>query len=94
MSVYASIDELRKDRARWKRKNKIAQLKRTIARLKFENEIFKHSFIQNRNFLKSLLSLVLKPKSTPIHRLCDIKMQLDIKLASMKDYEQKETKHD
>ena len=32
MSVYATRDELRQDRARWKRKNRIRQLKATIAR--------------------------------------------------------------
>lgn len=37
MSVYATLQDLRNDRARWKRKNKIAQLKRTIARLEAEN---------------------------------------------------------
>lgn len=38
MSVYATRDELRQDRARWKRKNRVKQLKRTIARLKREKE--------------------------------------------------------
>ena len=33
MSVYLTRQDLMNDRARWKRKNKIAQLKRTISRL-------------------------------------------------------------
>ena len=33
MSVYATMQHLHADRARWKRKNRIAQLKRTITRL-------------------------------------------------------------
>ena len=37
MSVYATHQDLLYDRARWKRKNRIAQLKRTIARLEAEN---------------------------------------------------------
>ena len=37
MSVYATRDELRQDRARWKRKNRIRQLKHTIAHLTEEN---------------------------------------------------------
>jgi cell division protein FtsB len=37
MSVYATRQDLRNDRARWKRKNKIKQLKRTIERLEAEN---------------------------------------------------------
>lgn len=37
MSVYATHQDLLNDRARWKRKNRIAQLKRTIARLRMEN---------------------------------------------------------
>ena len=37
MSVYATIRHLHDDRARWKRKNRIKQLKRTIARLRWEN---------------------------------------------------------
>lgn len=35
MSVYATRDELRQDRARWKRKNKIAQLKRSLEKYKY-----------------------------------------------------------
>ena len=34
MSVYATRDELRQDRARWKRKNRIAQLKRSLEKYK------------------------------------------------------------
>ena len=37
MSVYATRDELYEDRARWKRKNRVKQLKHTIARLRWEN---------------------------------------------------------
>ena len=32
MSVYATRDELRQDRARWKRKNRVKQLKRSLHR--------------------------------------------------------------
>lgn len=46
MSVYSTRDELRQDRARWKRKNRIRQLKATIAHLTEEN-----------NHLRTLLSL-------------------------------------
>lgn len=35
MSVYASKDELYQDRARWKRKNRIAQLKRSLEKYKY-----------------------------------------------------------
>lgn len=38
MSVYASKTELYNDRARWKRKNRIARLKDKIARLTAENK--------------------------------------------------------
>jgi hypothetical protein len=44
MSVYATRDELRQDRARWKRKNRIRQLKATIARQKKEYERLWESF--------------------------------------------------
>lgn len=44
MSVYATRDELRQDRARWKRKNRIRQLKATIARQKKEYESLWESF--------------------------------------------------
>ena len=37
MSVYATIRHLHDDRARWKRKNRIKQLKHTVARLSQEN---------------------------------------------------------
>lgn len=40
MSVYATRDEMRQDRARWRRKNRVAQLKHTIARLNRELAIF------------------------------------------------------
>ena len=46
MSVYATQDELRQDRARWRRKNRVAQLKHTIARLNRELAIF----IEPENF--------------------------------------------
>lgn len=46
MSVYATRDELRQDRARWRRKNRVAQLKHTIARLNRELAIF----IEPENF--------------------------------------------
>ena len=36
MSVYSSTQELHEDRARWKRKNRLRQLKATIARQKQE----------------------------------------------------------
>lgn len=35
MSVYATIRHLHADRARWKRKNRVKQLKRTIERYKY-----------------------------------------------------------
>jgi hypothetical protein len=34
MSVYATRDELRQDRARWKRKNRVKQLKRSLHKYK------------------------------------------------------------
>lgn len=34
MSVYVSKDELYEDRARWKRKNRVAQIKRSLHRYK------------------------------------------------------------
>lgn len=35
MSVYGSKDELYQDRARWKRKNRVAQLKRSLEKYKY-----------------------------------------------------------
>lgn len=35
MSVYATRDELRQDRARWKRKNRVKQLKRSLEKYKY-----------------------------------------------------------
>ena len=35
MGVYATRDELRQDRARWKRKNRVKQLKRSIEKYKY-----------------------------------------------------------
>ena len=35
MSVYATLDELHEDRARWKRKNRVAQLKRSLEKYKY-----------------------------------------------------------
>lgn len=46
MSVYATRQDLLNERARWKRKNKIAQLKRTIAMLEAEN--FKLEYLSSR----------------------------------------------
>lgn len=34
MSVYATRDELQQDRARWKRKNRVKQLKRSLEKYK------------------------------------------------------------
>lgn len=44
MSVYASKDELYQDRARWKRKNRVAQYKHTIAKLNRELAMFTDNF--------------------------------------------------
>lgn len=48
MSVYLTRQDLRNDRARWKRKNKIAQLKRTIDKYKNGKKLF-----HDRSHLKS-----------------------------------------
>lgn len=75
---------------RWKRKNRSAQYKRTIAKLTFENNIFKQTFIQNRAFLKELMSLIYEPNRSITHRLADISAKIRFKLMSLKDYERKE----
>ena len=90
MSVYATRDELRQDRARWKRKNRVKQLKNTIAKLSFENNIFKQTFIQNRAFLKRLKAICREPNRSPLHRLTDIDRELQMKLIVTKDYKRKE----
>lgn len=90
MSVYATIRHLHDDRARWKRKNRIKQLKRTIERLTYENRIFKETFIWNRSFLKELLAICKRPNSSTQHRLTDVYQQLSMKLLSLKNYDRKE----
>ena len=42
MSVYATRDELRQDRARWKRKNRVKQLKRSLERYKEGTMLYDH----------------------------------------------------
>ena len=90
MSLYVSKDELYEDRARWKRKNRVKQLKHTIDKLTFENNIFKQTFIQNRKFLKELMSLIYTPNRSTRQRLVDLATNIRFKLMSLKDYERKE----
>ena len=78
--------------ARAKRKNRIKQLKNTIAKLSFENNIFKQTFIQNRAFFKRLKAICREPNRSTLHRLTDIDRELQIKLMATKDYERKEQK--
>ena len=80
----------KRDCARWKRKNRIKQLKNTIAKLSFENNIFKQTFIQNRAFLKRLKAICREPNRSPLHRLTDIDRELQMKLIVTKDYKRKE----
>lgn len=49
MSVYATIEHLRQDRARWKRKNRVKQLKNTIRKMKDEMEDLNRSRVILRN---------------------------------------------
>lgn len=77
---------------RWKRKNRVKQLKHTIDKLTFENNIFKQTFIQNRKFLKELMSLIYEPNRSTTHRLADLAAKIRFKLMSLKDYERKEQK--
>lgn len=51
MSVYATIRHLHDDRARWKRKNRVKQLKNTISRLTAEAKELNTSRIILRNYL-------------------------------------------
>ena len=90
MSGYATIQHLHADRARWKRKNRIKQLKSTIERLTYENRIFKETFMQNRAFLKELLTICKRPNSSTLHRLTDVYQQLSMQLMSLKNYDRKE----
>lgn len=76
--------------ARWHRKNRVKQLKHTIAKLSFENNIFKQTFIQNRAFLKRLKAICREPNRSPLHRLADIDRELQMELMATKDYERKE----
>ena len=75
---------------RWHRKNRIKQLKHTIDKLTFENNIYKETFNQNRAFLKMLLALLREPKRDLVLRAADVDMQLRIKLMSLKEYDRKE----
>lgn len=79
---------------RWKRKNRVKQLKRTIERLTYENRIFKETFKQNRAFLKELLAICKRPNSSTQHRLTDVYQQLSMQLMSLKNYDRKEQSHD
>lgn len=85
-----SVDWYRLVEARWKRKNRVKQLKRTIERLTYENRIFKETFIQNRAFLKELLAICKRPNSSTQHRLTDVYQQLYMQLLSLKNYDRKE----
>ena len=51
MSVYATMQELHEDRARWKRKNRVKQLKNTIFRLTQEKEELNTARVLLRNYL-------------------------------------------
>lgn len=76
--------------ARWKRKNRVKQLKNTISKLMYENAVFKQTFIQKRAFLKRLKVLCREPNRSPLHRLADLDRELQIELMATKDYERKE----
>lgn len=78
--------------ARAKRKNRIKQLKHTIDKLSFENNIFKQTFIQNRAFLKRLKAICREPNRSTLHRLTVIDRELQMELMVTKDYERKEQK--
>ena len=73
MSVYATRDELRQDRARWKRKNRIRQLKLTISRQAEEIEHLRtlltlriqHEYLESQ---KAALEWSAKHISAHIHQ--------------------------
>lgn len=60
MSVYATIRNLHDDRARWKRKNRIARLKAKIARLTSENKWLSEERLKYINFYYNALSDLVK----------------------------------
>lgn len=62
MSVYATIRHLHADRARWKRKNRVARFKATIARLKAENAHLKKELQNEINFRFSALKALLETR--------------------------------
>lgn len=83
MSVYLTLQDLRNDRARWKRKNKIAQLKRTIARqkakinaLEFKCEEHQHKMFIVQHTLKRQLENMNKAyfsHANVLNNLIDLK---------------------
>lgn len=62
MSVYATIRHLHDDRARWKRKNRIARFKATISRLRSENAQLKKELQNEINFRFSALKALLETR--------------------------------
>ena len=82
-SVYAARKVLLNDRARWKRKNKIAQLKRTIARqkakiyaLEFKCEMQKQQMLTVEYTLKRQLEGMNKAyfsHANALNKLIDLK---------------------
>lgn len=75
MSVYATQQNLKNDRARWKRKNKIAQLKRTIARLKSETVMTSLPYLDTeeklRAFTKKHWGIDIEPALVSAHAAGD-----------------------
>lgn len=61
MSVYATRDELRQDRARWKRKNRVKQLKRSLKRYKHGTMLPKLEALRSAY---TQLQYLRKPKNT------------------------------
>jgi hypothetical protein len=88
--MYTTPGTANKLSTRWKRKNRVKQLKRTIQRLTYENRIFKETFMQNRAFLKELLAICKRLNSSTLHRLTDVYQQLSMQLMSLKNYDRKE----
>lgn len=60
MSVYATIRHLHNDRARWKRKNRIARLKAKIARLTAENKWLSEERLKYINLYYNALADLVK----------------------------------
>lgn len=88
--MYTTPGTANKLSTRWKRKNRIKQLKNTISKLMFENAVFKQTFIQKRAFLKRLKAICREPNRSPLHRLAELDRELQIELMCTKDYERKE----